>query len=358
MYRNVIGSKYEATRDLDIAEIAKRIRKELAAAFTGGWKFRVRISRYSMGRSLNVDLLKAPYVLVEKAPDRDEGMIQWQLNARGKLAEEKAKGIVDAYNYDRSEPESDYFDSRFNGGVDFGELARKQWAELEGRKARQAQHADDRRGAEQERLATVHAFPVQATRSHVGVTWIDDLGRRQRGRIVAQGAGGYLVESNGIQYQVPLDRISNVGAGKRKRAEVRLCVLCGRQMGAAAWKAHPVCDECGRVAQRRAAGGKARHGGFTTFGALRTGATFRLPDDPSGPLSRKLGPSLYLHGPSGRQFSTGDATAVLPARTGGKKRHAPTRPARTSRPRKTARAPRNLDAFMKYDAMLRKLARS
>ena len=46
-----IGAKFN--KDLDVADVAKLIRKDLKAAFPAA-KFSVRIERYSMGQRINV----------------------------------------------------------------------------------------------------------------------------------------------------------------------------------------------------------------------------------------------------------------------------------------------------------------
>lgn len=182
------GAKYEETRDLDLAIIAKRIRKELAAAFGKGWKFTVQIKRYSGGQSLNVHAVKAPYTIIEPGKDRDVGMIQWQLNSRGEKARAKAEAIVDAYNYNNSDSMTDYFDVRFYGDTDFGRLADQQWKELQGK------------------------YPK------VHVTFLDYNGKRRQGRILRQDGRHYVIEDKfGITFRVPIGNVGDVHAGGKKR---------------------------------------------------------------------------------------------------------------------------------------------
>jgi hypothetical protein len=94
MMTKTIGTKYEQTKDLDIAQIAKLVRQDIAAEVKAGLlpkvKYSVRISRYSMGQSLDVTIGQA-----------DRSPIQ------------RIEAIVFAYNYDGSDSQTDYFDNRF-----------------------------------------------------------------------------------------------------------------------------------------------------------------------------------------------------------------------------------------------------
>lgn len=54
------GEKFEETRHLDIAEIAKLVRKDLKEAFPT-YKHSVRIERYSMGQALHIHIDKTGF---------------------------------------------------------------------------------------------------------------------------------------------------------------------------------------------------------------------------------------------------------------------------------------------------------
>lgn len=98
--RGGAGSKYEETKDLDIAEVAKLVRKDLAALKLPV-KPSVRISRYSGGQSLDVS------VKMERNPE----------------VAKKIRAILDSYNFDESDSQSDYFCVRFYGHVTFNDGA-------------------------------------------------------------------------------------------------------------------------------------------------------------------------------------------------------------------------------------------
>jgi len=124
------GTKYDATRDLDIAQIAKLIRSDLKAA---GYKASVRISRYSMGQSVDVEIKALPkgsdlstavvwvgsYGATDDAPYTGPeciGRDGWFRPAAPKAAVEE---IVNAYNRVSSDSQTDYYNSKFHASVDF-----------------------------------------------------------------------------------------------------------------------------------------------------------------------------------------------------------------------------------------------
>lgn len=116
------GSKYN--RDLDIAQIAKLVRADIKAAvkegtLPKGFKASVRISRYSMGQSLNVTVKAAPGVTIMnplRLAHEESG--SREVMTRDELLD-TVKSIVDAYNYDGSDSQSDYYNVNFYGFVDF-----------------------------------------------------------------------------------------------------------------------------------------------------------------------------------------------------------------------------------------------
>lgn len=119
------GAKYEATKGLDVAALAKLIRPELKAILPAGWKSSVRISRYSGGQSIECHLTAPPgfrtYSKERVAADIVGGdintrVLPW-LSAEAKAIEDKAEAIIAAYNYDGSDPQSDYYNVRFYGNA-------------------------------------------------------------------------------------------------------------------------------------------------------------------------------------------------------------------------------------------------
>jgi hypothetical protein len=115
------GSKYEATRELDIKAIAKLVRGDIAAAIAdgdlpAGSSASVRIERYSGGQSINVTLaIPGPF---RRTPEQTEasrarGLLKPWLSRSAFAAEGVVEAILAAYNFDRSDSQSDYFHVRF-----------------------------------------------------------------------------------------------------------------------------------------------------------------------------------------------------------------------------------------------------
>ena len=121
-----VGIKHEARRD--ITDVAKLVRKDLKAKFGKSWKFSVRVSRYSMGQSLNVDIKQAPCCLFRKAERK--GCCQYTDAAE--LALKTAQEILDSYNRQDIDVMTDYFNVDFFGHVQIGhELRQRHLAHVE-----------------------------------------------------------------------------------------------------------------------------------------------------------------------------------------------------------------------------------
>lgn len=128
--RNVTGSNYQATRHLDLAQVAKLIRADIkeARADPGSpvppdAKIRVRIERYSMGQSIDVTLDAMPDTWTYVAPGTgpDYGNVyptNGGYSGQCQAAIDAVRGIVESYNRDNSEPMTDYSDVKFFGWVD------------------------------------------------------------------------------------------------------------------------------------------------------------------------------------------------------------------------------------------------
>lgn len=125
------GSEYQATKNLDIAEIAKLVRREIKQQYPE-IRTSVRIERYSMGQSLNVRISESPEPLhnpdydsdynwavrcgmAEISPDHEK--LTTYLTARGQEIESGIKAIIEKYNYDDSDTMTDYFDVNFYSNV-------------------------------------------------------------------------------------------------------------------------------------------------------------------------------------------------------------------------------------------------
>lgn len=146
MTEMITGAKYEFS--LDIAEIARRVRKDLKAAQVAGElpadaTFAVRISRFSGGQSLDVTLTGMPDSWIYNSPGLEPNYAEY-VPAHGGYTDEAqaamrtAQAIVFAYNYDGSDIQSDYFNVNFYSHVKIqNERERAFWAKEKERKAAQ-----------------------------------------------------------------------------------------------------------------------------------------------------------------------------------------------------------------------------
>jgi len=164
--RGYIGSKFENGQDLK--DVAKKVRADLKAAFGKGWKFGVRISRYSMGQSLSVDVKEAPVQFVTLRDTNDEYGRDWEALDAWKETEDKIAGIVEAYNRDDSDSMTDYFDVDFYKHVSVREAAD---AQLEALRAAPAVVISAEAIVE---AATVEAEPVAEAANVLSIPMTND----------------------------------------------------------------------------------------------------------------------------------------------------------------------------------------
>lgn len=141
------GAKHDATRSLDVAEIAKRMRADIKALALGdGFKVAVTIKRYSGGQSIDIRVRDVPpgfRYYAEKAaswckqfPGKEHRMpMQWRDAQSPELQEllEKLSAIHSSYNRSNNDAMSDYFDTRFYGdaSLDWEVAARLRRADIE-----------------------------------------------------------------------------------------------------------------------------------------------------------------------------------------------------------------------------------
>lgn len=148
-YSKTYGSKYQD--GLDIKEIAKLVRTEIRKAVKSGvlpkLKASVKISRYSGGRSLSVNIKECSFKVLDPAylkfcrvhPHESYGKSRFSETASDVLAQVNA--IAESYNYDGSDTMTDYFNVNYytNVGFDYG-LGRAE-KELEAEQAERAERA-------------------------------------------------------------------------------------------------------------------------------------------------------------------------------------------------------------------------
>ena len=242
---HTLGSKYEVNKDLDIGEIAKRVRKELAAGFGKGWKFKVTIKRYSGGQSLTANAVQAParVVLWEPAPKVDEYSRGWNLSPTARDAEEKIKQIVNAYNFNNSDTQADYSHVNFYAHVSVRDAAEAQYKADSGRAGRQQARLDliasqpmvpvPTRAAKGRGVPGCYCsslpgaalcdfcYPRPVAVAPTRITFVDGAGHMHKGVLLKRIGNIHSVQGdNGTIYHVPLENIGNVG-GKRRHAPSR-----------------------------------------------------------------------------------------------------------------------------------------
>lgn len=123
-------------RGLDVKDIAKLIRKDLKKAFGKGNKFSVRISRFSGGQSIDITAKQVTDDLVYSYKELYERnnleRLQWdnpdlyeylnELYQKQQFLTDDVrktiKAIVDQYNYNESDPYTDYYDVGFYSHID------------------------------------------------------------------------------------------------------------------------------------------------------------------------------------------------------------------------------------------------
>lgn len=126
-----VGSRYHETKRLDVADIAKLIRKDIKAAIKRGEipkiKTSVRIERFSMGSSIDVKVKSVPegfrVINPEWVKDRvfrpHDPPRTNVLSQEAQDLQDKIERIRESYGYDNSDPMTDYFHVRYYGKTEF-----------------------------------------------------------------------------------------------------------------------------------------------------------------------------------------------------------------------------------------------
>lgn len=134
------GSKYE--RDRNVADIAKDIRKDIAAAIKRKQippiKASVTIKRFSGGQSISitVDAVPKGFVIPNlKRIRQDVGVaprepIASLLSPQASALLKVLEKIGNSYNFDKSDSMTDYYHVAFYLHVDFGAVERRQREEI------------------------------------------------------------------------------------------------------------------------------------------------------------------------------------------------------------------------------------
>lgn len=112
-----IGDNYDATKALDVAEIAKLIRKDIKREFPA-IKASVTTSRFSGGCAIDIRVKAAPFGLLNPARVLAEGsehmdMPRYTPEASALLG--RLREILQSYNKSSTDSSIDYFNERFYG---------------------------------------------------------------------------------------------------------------------------------------------------------------------------------------------------------------------------------------------------
>lgn len=139
------GSKYQETKELDITALAKRIRQDIAHASRAtnhtlrtlpkDLKVSVRISRYSMGQSIDVFVKKCSFQIENPMRVRHQHrfphaaqlspLAHPRLTAEAEAVLKRLEDIALAYQWDESDPQADLYNSRFHLRLEFDWLLRR-----------------------------------------------------------------------------------------------------------------------------------------------------------------------------------------------------------------------------------------
>ena len=139
----VRGAKHDATANLDIRDIAKRMRADIKAlALPAGIKTSVRLQRYSGGQAIDIRITALPsgFPLLSDAaaswkkqfPHRANdvpGAVVDHRSAEFHRLMQQLERIHGAYNRDNSDSMTDYFDCRYYGSVSLDWTVRRECEE-------------------------------------------------------------------------------------------------------------------------------------------------------------------------------------------------------------------------------------
>ncbi len=122
-YRDFKGSKYD--KALTTVEIAARIRTDIKAAVKAGelpaLKYSVKKDHH---KAIDITLANAPFGILDETRVLNDAKGlpangSYWMSAEARKVKEAVEALANAYNYDRSDPMTDYFDVGFYLSVDY-----------------------------------------------------------------------------------------------------------------------------------------------------------------------------------------------------------------------------------------------
>lgn len=111
------GAKFHETRNMDIAEIAKLIRKEIREKHKGV-KCSVRIDRFAGGQAIRVTIKEAPFRCFNPLYDNGTDSGRDWLTPEARALVKSIEAIRAQYNFDDSDGMVDYFHVRYYGSTE------------------------------------------------------------------------------------------------------------------------------------------------------------------------------------------------------------------------------------------------
>jgi len=114
------GTNYEATRNLSTTDIAKLVRKEIAALMASDdlprFKVSVKTSYYAGGSSISVSMVsELPFRSVELVAE--SGRMELRSTEICRMIERRLEAVLDSFNRKDIDSQSDYYNVRFWGHV-------------------------------------------------------------------------------------------------------------------------------------------------------------------------------------------------------------------------------------------------
>jgi len=111
-----VGEKWDRDVDkLSTTEIAKLVRQDVSKVFNtkDGWKISITSEYFAGGSSINLRVKKSPKVLMEY----NEDLGYKTLNEEGRRIQKELEKLVNAYNFDGSDTQTDYFHTNYYSNV-------------------------------------------------------------------------------------------------------------------------------------------------------------------------------------------------------------------------------------------------
>lgn len=106
------GEQYQATKDLPLKEIAKRIKNEISLKHSD---ITVSVSTdfFSNGCAVNIRIAKVPFLIYRKVSDPVTHYPMLQYTESAKKLMDDVQRIADQYRRDNSDGQVDYYDTNF-----------------------------------------------------------------------------------------------------------------------------------------------------------------------------------------------------------------------------------------------------